>query len=37
MEFKDDLGKPWRYQDGEFTVTRSSVWSPRGVIQLAAA
>ncbi len=30
MEFENDLGKPWRYQDGEFTVTRTSVWSPPG-------
>lgn len=30
MEFTDDFGKPWRYEDGEYTVTRSSVWSPPG-------
>ena len=30
MEFKDDLGKPWKYEDGEFTVVRSSMWSPPG-------
>lgn len=30
MEFKNDLGKPWRYQDGEYEVTRTSVWSPPG-------
>lgn len=26
----NDLGKPWRYEDGDFTVTRTSVWSPPG-------
>ncbi len=30
MEFKNDLGKPWKFQDGDFTVIRSSVWSPPG-------
>ena len=30
MEFENDLGKPWKFQDGEFTVVRSSVWSPPG-------
>lgn len=30
MEFKNDLGKPWKYQDGEYTVIRSSMWSPPG-------
>ena len=30
MEFKNDLGKPWKFQDGDFTVYRSSVWSPPG-------
>ena len=30
MEFKNDIGKPWRYQDGEYEVTRTSVWSPPG-------
>ena len=30
MEFENDLGKPWKYQDGDFTVVRSSVWSPPG-------
>lgn len=30
MEFKDDLGKPWRYEDEGLTVTRSCVWSPPG-------
>ncbi len=30
MEFKDDLGKPWKYEDGDFTVVRSSMWSPPG-------
>lgn len=30
MEFKTDMGKPWKFEDGEFTVVRSSVWSPPG-------
>ena len=30
MEFENDLGKPWKYQDGDFTVVRSSIWSPPG-------
>ncbi len=30
MEFKNDLGKPWKYEEGDFTVVRSSVWSPPG-------
>ena len=30
MEFENDLGKPWKFEDGEFTVIRSSVWSPPG-------
>ena len=30
MEFKNDLGKPWRYQDGDFEVIRTSMWSPPG-------
>ena len=30
MEFENDLGKPWKYQEGDFTVVRSSVWSPPG-------
>ena len=30
MEFENDLGKPWKFQDGDFTVYRSSVWSPPG-------
>ena len=30
MEFKNDLGKPWRYEEDGYTVTRSSVWSPPG-------
>jgi anaerobic selenocysteine-containing dehydrogenase len=30
MEFKNDLGKPWTYQDGEYTVVRTSMWSPPG-------
>ena len=30
MEFKNDLGKPWKYQEGDFTVVRTSMWSPPG-------
>lgn len=30
MEFKNDLGKPWKYQEGDFEVIRTSVWSPPG-------
>lgn len=30
MQFKDDLGKPWKYEDGDFTVVRTSMWSPPG-------
>jgi anaerobic selenocysteine-containing dehydrogenase len=30
MEFANDLGKPWRYEDNGFTVTRTSMWSPPG-------
>lgn len=30
MEFKSDLGKPWRYEEDGLTVTRSSIWSPPG-------
>lgn len=30
MEFKDDLGKSWRYEDEGLAVTRSCVWSPPG-------
>ena len=30
MEFKNDLGKPWKYEDGDFTVVRTSMWSPPG-------
>ena len=30
MEFKDDLGKPMTYQDGDFKVVRTSMWSPPG-------
>ena len=30
MEFVNDLGKPWKYQDGDFEVVRTSVWSPPG-------
>ncbi len=28
MEFKDDIGKPWQYEDGEYTVTRTAAYSP---------
>lgn len=30
MDFKNDLGKPPRYQDGEYSVVRTSMWSPPG-------
>ncbi|MGV8084182.1 MAG: molybdopterin-dependent oxidoreductase [Coriobacteriia bacterium] len=30
MEFKNDLGKPWRFEEDGYTVTRSCVWSPPG-------
>ncbi|WP_165047158.1 MULTISPECIES: molybdopterin dinucleotide binding domain-containing protein [unclassified Adlercreutzia] len=30
MKFENDLGKPWKYEEGDFTVVRSSVWSPPG-------
>ena len=30
MEFKNDLGKPWRYEEGDLTVVRTSMWSPPG-------
>ncbi len=30
MEFKNDLGKPWKYEEDGFTVIRTSVWSPPG-------
>ena len=30
MEFKNDLGKPWKYEEGDFTVVRTSMWSPPG-------
>lgn len=26
----NDLGKPWRYKDGDLTVTRTAPWSPPG-------
>ncbi len=26
----NDIGKPWRYEDGEYTVTRTCPWSPPG-------
>ncbi|MGI6217350.1 MAG: molybdopterin-dependent oxidoreductase [Coriobacteriales bacterium] len=30
MEFKNDIGKPWKYEEDGFTVVRSSMWSPPG-------
>ncbi|MBR2521975.1 MAG: molybdopterin-dependent oxidoreductase [Coriobacteriales bacterium] len=30
MEFKNDLGKPWKFEEGDFTVVRSAMWSPPG-------
>ena len=30
MEFVNDIGKPWRFEDEGLTVTRSCVWSPPG-------
>jgi anaerobic selenocysteine-containing dehydrogenase len=30
MEFKNDLGKPWKYEEDGYTVVRSSIWSPPG-------
>lgn len=30
MKFKNDLGRPWKYRDGDFTVIRTSMWSPPG-------
>lgn len=30
MEFKNDLGKPWKYEEDGFTVVRTSMWSPPG-------
>ncbi|MGI6033835.1 MAG: molybdopterin-dependent oxidoreductase, partial [Coriobacteriales bacterium] len=27
---KNDLGKPWRWEEGNLTVTRSAPWSPPG-------
>jgi anaerobic selenocysteine-containing dehydrogenase len=30
MEFKSDIGKPWRFEEDGLTVTRSAVWSPPG-------
>lgn len=26
----NDVGKPWRFEDGEYTVTRTCPWSPPG-------
>ena len=30
MEFKNDLGKPWKYEEDGLTVVRTSMWSPPG-------
>ena len=30
MEFVNDLGKPWKYEEDGFTVVRTSMWSPPG-------
>ncbi|NLP43819.1 MAG: molybdopterin-dependent oxidoreductase, partial [Peptococcaceae bacterium] len=30
MEFKSDLGKPWKYEEDGYTVVRTSIWSPPG-------
>jgi anaerobic selenocysteine-containing dehydrogenase len=30
MQYKNDLGKPWRYNEDEFEVIRTSMWSPPG-------
>lgn len=30
MEFKNDLGKPWKYDEGDLSVIRTSMWSPPG-------
>lgn len=30
MEFQNDLGKPWRFEEGDATVTRSCAWSAPG-------
>lgn len=30
MEFKNDLGKPWKFEEDGFTVIRTSMWSPPG-------
>jgi len=30
MEFKNDLGKPWKYEEDGYTVVRTSMWSPPG-------
>lgn len=30
MEFKNDLGKPWRYEEDGCVVTRSAAWSAPG-------
>jgi anaerobic selenocysteine-containing dehydrogenase len=30
MEFVNDIGKPWKYDEDGFTVVRTSMWSPPG-------
>lgn len=30
MEFQNDLGKPWRYEEDGMTVTRTAAWSAPG-------
>ncbi|MGV8083724.1 MAG: molybdopterin-dependent oxidoreductase [Coriobacteriia bacterium] len=30
MEFKNDLGKPWQFEEDGYTVTRSCAWSAPG-------
>ena len=30
MDFVNDIGKPWRYEDGDCTVTRTCAWSAPG-------
>ena len=29
-DFKNDLGKPWRYEEDGYTVTRACAWSAPG-------
>jgi anaerobic selenocysteine-containing dehydrogenase len=30
MEYKTDIGKPWRYEEDGYDVVRTSMWSPPG-------